>query len=302
MNDKDAIKDLFQEKLQSHEVVPSNSVWSGVSSSLGHSAASASGFGAASFLKVAAAIVGVSSIGIAAYVFLSPNDTSSPKETKHVTVEETIEQEMVGVQEVQFTKEVEEKSAPKQVTQSKKLDNKTVLVYQEESLDEALVNEILPTPQETDVVSIPQEGIIKEIPVSLQNTLDEVAPQEAELVSEGATGIEDGQDSDIETSDLYEEEITQEIEKLVLPNVFTPNGDRVNDVFEIVIGEKLEFQIVILNQANELVFTSTDPSFKWEGTLLNGEEAPVGHYVYFISAKDMNGEDFVKSSILKIQR
>ena len=91
-------------------------------------------------------------------------------------------------------------------------------------------------------------------------------------------------------------------EEIILPNVFTPNGDRVNDVFEIEIGEKLEFQIVVLNQLNQVIFKSSDSAFKWDGTMLNGEPAPSGNYVYFLSAKNMNGDDFVKSSMLLIQR
>ena len=75
MSDKDPIKDLFRDKLQSHEVMPSKAVWSSVSNSLGHSAASAAGVGSASFLKVAAIAVGVSAVGIAGFMFLSSDDS-----------------------------------------------------------------------------------------------------------------------------------------------------------------------------------------------------------------------------------
>ena len=54
MSDKDPIKDLFRDKLQSHEVMPSKAVWSSVSSSLGHSAASAAGAAAAAATGAAA--------------------------------------------------------------------------------------------------------------------------------------------------------------------------------------------------------------------------------------------------------
>ena len=64
MSDKDPIKDLFRDKLQSHEVMPSKAVWSNVSSSLGHSAASASSIGTSSILKIAAVVVGVSTVGV----------------------------------------------------------------------------------------------------------------------------------------------------------------------------------------------------------------------------------------------
>ena len=91
-------------------------------------------------------------------------------------------------------------------------------------------------------------------------------------------------------------------EQIVLPNIFTPNGDRVNDIFEINMGDKLEFQIIILNQQNQTVFKSGDPAFQWDGTMLNGEPAPSGTYLYYFSAKDVNGKDITESSLLTIQR
>ena len=78
MSDKDPIKDLFRDKLQSHEVMPSKAVWSSVSSSLGHSAASTAGVGSASFLKVAAIAVGVSAAGVAGFLFCATSSRKSP--------------------------------------------------------------------------------------------------------------------------------------------------------------------------------------------------------------------------------
>jgi len=74
MSDKDPIKDLFKDKLQSHEVMPSKAVWSNVSSSLGHSAASASSIGASSILKIAAVVVGVSTVGVVSYLYMNSED------------------------------------------------------------------------------------------------------------------------------------------------------------------------------------------------------------------------------------
>jgi len=91
-------------------------------------------------------------------------------------------------------------------------------------------------------------------------------------------------------------------EQIVLPNFFTANRDRVNDVFEIKMEDKLEFQIVILNQQNQPVFKSSDAHFQWDGTMLNGQPAPSGTYLYYFSAKDMNGKDVTESSLLTIQR
>ena len=88
MSDKDPIKDLFRDKLQSHEVMPSKAVWSSVSSSLGHSAATTAGAGTASFLKVAAIAVGVSAVGVVGFMFMSSDESQPAK-----VIEKTVLQE-----------------------------------------------------------------------------------------------------------------------------------------------------------------------------------------------------------------
>ena len=99
-----------------------------------------------------------------------------------------------------------------------------------------------------------------------------------------------------------EETFTEAEEEVTLPNIFTPNNDGANDFFEINISEKQDFQIVVINHMNKVVFQSNSVDFRWDGMLPSGEPAPSGNYVYFISAKTMSGKDFVKSSKLRIQR
>ncbi len=53
-----------------------------------------------------------------------------------------------------------------------------------------------------------------------------------------------------------------------IPNAFTPNGDGANDFFE-VFGDKnlwATTEVKIFDRWGELLFTSTDPDFKWDGT------------------------------------
>ena len=74
MTEKDNIQELLREKLQSHEVTPPDAVWQNVSNSLSNVAAtSGSAAGASTLLKIAAAVIGVSGLGIATY-FLVQDD------------------------------------------------------------------------------------------------------------------------------------------------------------------------------------------------------------------------------------
>ncbi|MBR9860314.1 PKD domain-containing protein [bacterium] len=66
-----------------------------------------------------------------------------------------------------------------------------------------------------------------------------------------------------------------------LYNVFTPNGDGVNDDYGMdLINPKL-YDLRIYNRWGELVYRSLDPNNRWDGSLFNsGEELPAGEYFY----------------------
>jgi gliding motility-associated-like protein len=95
----------------------------------------------------------------------------------------------------------------------------------------------------------------------------------------------------------------QEAEQLKqLPNVFTPNNDGSNDLFEIKSEGLTDFQLVILNESNKVIFNSSDASFSWDGTLSSGDPAPAGTYLYYLTAKDEKQHVISRSSLLKLIR
>lgn len=67
-----------------------------------------------------------------------------------------------------------------------------------------------------------------------------------------------------------------------LPNVFTPNSDRVNDRFiPFPYRGVKEIDLQVFNRWGQVVFTSHDPAILWDGTLNNeGEAVPDGVYFY----------------------
>lgn len=313
MSDKDPIKDLFRDKLQSHEVMPSKAVWSSVSSSLGHSAASTAGVGSASFLKVAAIAVGVSAAGVAGFLFLSSDDSEPKKVIEKIVLQEKDLDESISSETTDS--DAQESASPEiMLSQSESLSSEKVISngsIQDPQPEKITTNESLPvsTPSESQANALIVEEstadvLPKENPVSPQVSVTVPAEPVVDEVEISATTIEatSQESSSEEVSDELEApEIVNE-EQIVLPNIFTPNGDRVNDIFEIKMEDKLEFQIVILNQQNQPVFKSTDAHFQWDGTMLNGQPAPSGTYLYYFSAKDMNGKDVTKSSLLTINR
>ncbi|MEX0812806.1 MAG: PKD domain-containing protein [Chitinophagales bacterium] len=85
------------------------------------------------------------------------------------------------------------------------------------------------------------------------------------------------------TDTLTIEEYIEVIEpsNFFVPNAFSPNGDGVNDVFE-VFGEGIrEYYIRIHDRWGELVFASDDITETWDGTN-KGNILPPDVYVYYI--------------------
>jgi gliding motility-associated-like protein len=87
-----------------------------------------------------------------------------------------------------------------------------------------------------------------------------------------------------------------------LPNIFTPNGDGQNETLQIEWKQQdiEDFSIVVLNQNNNVLFSSSNPEFNWDGTDPSGEKIARGTYIYFVTGV-LNGQKWQQSSSLQIQ-
>ena len=70
---------------------------------------------------------------------------------------------------------------------------------------------------------------------------------------------------------------------IYVPNVFTPNGDNVNDEFRIGYKSLISFQCWVYNRWGRQVYYWTDPTKGWDGNI-NGKKAVPGPYFYVIKA------------------
>lgn len=77
------------------------------------------------------------------------------------------------------------------------------------------------------------------------------------------------------------------------PNAFTPNGDGLNDTFTFKGRFIQSGTIKIFSRWGELVYTTSELDQGWDGTI-NGQEAPVGTYVYSAQLTDDSGIQFEK--------
>ena len=74
----------------------------------------------------------------------------------------------------------------------------------------------------------------------------------------------------------------QPTDSMIVPNVFTPNDDGINDKFEFKNQEQWEYETQIFNRWGHLIFDNSK-SENWDG-YLNGVQATPGVYYYVIRA------------------
>jgi gliding motility-associated-like protein len=87
-----------------------------------------------------------------------------------------------------------------------------------------------------------------------------------------------------------------------VPNAFSPNNDGVNDCFGIRNWGNVTLRdFSIYNRWGQKVFQTTNPSQCWDGTF-QGEQQPVGGFVYVIKASSFCQENIVRQGIVMLIR
>jgi gliding motility-associated-like protein len=80
-----------------------------------------------------------------------------------------------------------------------------------------------------------------------------------------------------------------------IPEAFTPNDDGRNDEFKPSFAFMPgSYKLMIFNRSGFKIFESSDPLKGWFGKLANGEKAPEGVYVYFITFTSGSGKTVEK--------
>jgi len=74
--------------------------------------------------------------------------------------------------------------------------------------------------------------------------------------------------------------------QLMIPNVFSPNGDEINDYFVVTTSGEYIYSLHIFSPAGLQVYASSSPRIQWDGRTAGGTEAPQGVYFYIIESDD----------------
>lgn len=88
-----------------------------------------------------------------------------------------------------------------------------------------------------------------------------------------------------------------------VPNVLTPNGDGLNDVWRIELEEATCFECQVYNRWGQLIYRTNYMGFAWDGTVTNtGEIAPEGSYYYLIEYCRFDGSEAQQRGIINLFR
>jgi gliding motility-associated-like protein len=80
---------------------------------------------------------------------------------------------------------------------------------------------------------------------------------------------------------------------LEIPNVFSPNGDQVNDLFFLKLANLSELHFTIYDRWGQLVYElANGPNIAWDGRNQYGKNVAEGTYYYTVKAKGRDGKDF----------
>jgi len=282
MEDKDQIKELFQQQLSNHHEAVRPEIWASVSSAIATPVLVTTGISILSKTFIGLGIA--ASVLVSAYLLYSSDD----KAVKVPTQEKKKAKEVPSIpnNNTLVPNETKKNTIPNAV----ELTNVWACV--EEVVYEMNIPKIIPFESvQLSKVLLPNTDPLQDLGENVSN--DPVETNNDVIVVPHVENTH-------ESSPLPAEK-NQELE-VVLTNVFTPNGDGKNDYLFIDANGLTDFSVVVLSQANQVIFQSTDPSFNWDGKLTNGDDAPTGQYVYFITAKSDSGDLINKYSTLFIQR
>lgn len=90
--------------------------------------------------------------------------------------------------------------------------------------------------------------------------------------------------------------------QLVCPNIFTPNGDNINDQFIIEKSFISEFSCTVFNRWGIEMSSFTNDNNGWNGQNKQGQNCPDGVYYYYVNGKGTNEKEYYVKGFVQLLR
>lgn len=288
MKDKDYIQELFSEKLSQLESPVRPDLWNGIQAQLGASAAASSvvakGISTAAKWWIGIAATAVTATGI--YVAI-PSDDVNPKEV--ISQNSTEKNDISNESTISSSSTVSSESAisdesrvlASESTRKNQSTNQTFVADNSDNLSTPIIVKQRIEKDDFDDSSI---GFVDGNSTTRNQPRIEKQPKSVPTIE---NVVRDSANLKPVIGVIKE-----------LPNVITPNGDYINDYFQLEMENITDFVITIMNERNQVVFKSADQNFKWDG----GDFPDGKGYFYMITCVDTNGNKINKLNPLEIKR
>lgn len=93
---------------------------------------------------------------------------------------------------------------------------------------------------------------------------------------------------------------TDSISNIIVPNVFTPNFDSINDVFKPQLDEIIELNFSIFNRYGNLIFETSRLNGFWDGRTTSGEPCNDGVYFCILNAVGIDGKKYSEKTFIQL--
>lgn len=304
-----ALSEVLKDKFSGHEAPVDPQVWDGISSQLGHGAAAGGGVAAGWWAGGLAAALLVGGL-----FWWSSEDHPASVEQPVPSKTAPAETQIVAPQAVMVPTAAPEAGDPQQeavmpVAKKPTTTATSTPIAQippsgEEVVNavwQELVKEIAAEPHFAERaepvpvdVAPPGQLLVPSVSTPYIPTVPPPTVSEEHATAEGSSETEAELDPDI---------VPAATPQLYIPNVFSPQGDGVNDHLKVVGSNYQKVLVRIFSaQSNALVFRADNLDDQWNGRDLNNVPCPEGHYFYAIEVTGMDGNTESKGEVVKLFR
>jgi len=89
---------------------------------------------------------------------------------------------------------------------------------------------------------------------------------------------------------------------LIIPNVFTPNGDQFGETFTFQEEGIVSINVLIFNRWGREVYSWSGTGKGWDGKSTDGKELPEGVYLYIVKATGIDGKNYDEKGTVQLIR
>ncbi|MFA6199749.1 MAG: gliding motility-associated C-terminal domain-containing protein [Bacteroidales bacterium] len=218
-------------------------------------------------LKIVGVVAGCGVIGVGTYLYLNKNNNEKELSKNKIEVQKDVNN-AINISENKSNS-----------------NNKTI------SIEQINNNKIIIAPKAEDVLV--EYNVNDEQKSTIQNTTSLIQPINTTQISETTIAPKNIQQNNVKTIVEEIKSPCQTSQKIKIPNTMTPNGDGINDLFEIKnIEQYPDNYLVISDRGRKIIYRS-----KGYRNNFDAKNIPQGTYFYRLEYNDLGKKEIRTGSI-----